>query len=109
LWLCHHYQLDIFFYDTSAASLPRLSPIPVLNRALIGENNLLVNQLDTTLSARVAAAASSGSAAAASSVLSIAQDNWQLTRRFFMVDNVAGKTVGNTNCKSCLYTPYTSV
>ncbi|VDN12503.1 unnamed protein product [Dibothriocephalus latus] len=61
------YDPYIFFYDATDGGIPKLFPVPVLNTALLDSTNKLVN-------------------------LETSNNNWQLTRRLFLVDNVAGKT-----------------
>uniref|UniRef100_A0A183SN86 Meckelin n=1 Tax=Schistocephalus solidus TaxID=70667 RepID=A0A183SN86_SCHSO len=60
-------EVNIFFYDETDGGIPKLLPVPVLNTALLDSTNTLVNTQTSNT-------------------------NWQLTRRFFLVDNVAGKT-----------------
>ncbi|KAL7055612.1 hypothetical protein AAHC03_023029 [Spirometra sp. Aus1] len=61
------YDPYIFFHDQTDSGIPKLLPVPVLNTALLDSSNTLVNTQTSNT-------------------------NWQLTRRFFLVDNVAGKT-----------------
>ncbi|BHF83111.1 Meckelin [Sparganum proliferum] len=61
------YDPYIFFHDQTDGGIPKLLPVPVLNTALLDSTNTLVNTQTSNT-------------------------NWQLTRRFFLVDNLAGKT-----------------
>lgn len=90
------YDPYLMFYD-STTGLNRLMPIPVLNLALLDDQNSFTNVVSSADLTSLYEALAVGNAASAVSIETTILDKWELTRRLFMVDNVAGKSVQSTS------------
>ncbi|THD26645.1 Meckelin [Fasciola hepatica] len=89
------YDPYLMFYDSASAS-SRLMPIPILNRALLSDQNSFTNVVSDTDVESLFEALAVGNAASAVSIETSILDKWELTRRLFLVDNVVGKVLQST-------------
>lgn len=87
---------DLMFYD-STTGFNRLMPIPVSNLALLDDQNTFTNVVSSADLTSLYEALAVGNAASAVSIETTILDKWELTRRLFMVDNVAGKSLQSTS------------
>ncbi|CAL8069107.1 unnamed protein product [Calicophoron daubneyi] len=98
LQLCKESQEKMkaaFLYGTVYQQ--KLMPIPILNRALLNVQGQLGNVVSDSDASSLSEAINTGNSASAISLEANIQDKWELTRRFFLVDNVVGKADPKTN------------